>query len=293
MEHQHREVVVPHIAKLGEGPVWNVHEHSIMWLDILSSRIHTFYPLEQKHKVLQLDQMPGAIALRKNGGIIAALQNGFGYVDPESGAVTLLADPESKLPGNRFNDGKCDPAGRFWAGSMSLSEEKGAGSLYTLDKDHSVSLKIKDVTISNGLAWSPDHKTLYYIDTPTSQIVAYDYDINTGQIANGKVVINVSSEDGYPDGMTIDTEGKLWVAHWAGWQVIRYDPGTGDILTRIKLPVANVTCCTFGGGNLDDLYITTASKDISAEELKGQPLAGSLFVVKNCGYKGFLPFEFG
>ena len=287
------ELVVDHTSKLGEGPVWDAHNERLLWLDILQKEIHHFYTKTGVHKTFRLDQMPGAIVLTKEGGIIGALQHGFARIDLEKETVTPIIDPEAAITENRFNDGKCDPDGRFWAGTMSLSEAHGAGTLYTLERDLSVTEKIKGVTISNGLSWSPDHKTVYYIDTPTCEIVAYDYNRVDGSIRNKKTVIRVLSEDGYPDGMTIDTEGMLWVAHWAGWQVIRYDPYSGNILTRIKLPVANVTCCTFGGTGLDDLYITTARKDISEEYLKKQPLAGSLFVVRNCGYKGFLPFQFG
>jgi len=150
---------------------------------------------------------------------------------------------------------------------------------------------IANVSISNGLAWSVDHRTLYYIDSPTRQIVAFDFDDGRGAISNRRVVIQLGEEEGFPDGMTIDKEGMLWVGHWGGWQVARWNPQTGKKLLQIKLPVAKVTSCTFGGDLLQDLYITTAKVDLTANELREQPLAGSLFVVPNCG-EGLPPFEF-
>ena len=204
----------------------------------------------------------------------------------------MLANPEQHLPGNRFNDGRCDPAGRFWAGTMALSEEEGAGNVYMMDQDGHVSTKIKDVTISNGLAWSADKKTLYYIDTPTHEIVAFDFDLTSGKISNKRAVIKIAKEEGSPDGMTIDSEDMLWIAHWGGWQVTRWDPRTGRQLNRIALPVSKVTSCTFGGDTLEDLYITTASVDLTEQEMKEQPLAGALFVVHNSGVKGRPSIEY-
>jgi len=206
--------------------------------------------------------------------LLRPLQNGFAFIDRASGEVKMIANPENHLPCNRFNDGKCDPAGRFWAGTMSLSEEPNAGNVYVLENKLAHTKTIEDVTISNGMAWSLDHQTFYYIDTPTLEIVAYDY------------------EEGYPDGMTIDNECMFWIAHWDGWQVTRWDPNTGEKLYRIKLPVAKVTSCTFGGENLEDLYITSAKIGLTKEELEKQPLAGSLFVMRNCEFKGMPAFEF-
>ena len=189
------------------------------------------------------------------------------------------------LPGNRFNDGKCDPAGRFWAGTMSISNMPCAGSLYVLEKDGTVKTKITGVTCSNGMAWSPDDKTLYYIDTPTRQVVAYKYDTKNGDITDGRVAISIPEEKGSPDGMTIDTEGMLWIALWDGWKVIRYNPYTSEQLYEVTLPVSRVTSCVFGGDDMDDLYITSAREGLSDSDLKEQPLAGSLFVIRKSGFE--------
>ena len=286
------ELVVDHTCLLGEGPVWNSSEQSIMWIDVLNGMIHTYHPASKACEIFDAGRMIGAIALRRSGGLIAAVKDGFAMINTEYGTNVSITDPEIHLPQNRFNDGKCDPAGRFWAGTMSLTEDTGAGSLYLLEPSLSVSSCIQDVTISNGMAWSMDNKTYYYIDTPTMEVVAYDYDIITGKITNRRVAIKVPQEEGYPDGMTIDTEGMLWIAHWDGWQVARWDPDTGQKLMSIKFPVARVSCCTFGGENFEDLYVTTAKKELSEQELKEQPLAGALFVIKNCGFKGIAPFDF-
>jgi len=277
---------------LAEGPLWDVKRKAICWIDILNGRFHEYSSLNQSHKAIELGQMIGSFAFCTDGNLIAALQNGFVFVDRETGKQIPIADPEKHLPNSRFNDGKCDPAGRFWAGTMSLSEDTGAGSLYVLDSDLKCSRKIKGVTISNGMAWSADRKTFYYSDTPTLAITAFDYDELSGEISNRRTIITIAEKEGYPDGMTIDNEGMLWIAHWNGWQVTRWNPNTGIKLLSIKLPVAKVTSCTFGGENFDDLYITSAKVDLTEQELKVQPLAGSLFVIKQSGFSGWPAFEF-
>ena len=286
------EVVVKHTCLLGEGPVWDAKRQTICWVDILKGEIHEFSPEQKTLRTIPVHQMIGAVALCTNGNFVAALQNGLGFVDRESGEVSIVSDPEVHLPNNRFNEGKCDTEGRFWAGTMSLSEEESAGSLYIAGKDLSVTKKIAGVTISNGMAWSVKHGKFYFIDTPTFEVATYDYDKTTASIKNRKTAIKVPEEDGHPDGMTIDNEGMLWIAHFNGWQVTRWNAETGQKLHTVKLPVSQVTSCTFGGANLDDLYITTASKELSEEQLQEQPLAGSLFVVRNCGFTGLPAFMF-
>jgi len=293
MNQQKWEVVLHHTSLLGEGPVWDPTTKSILWVDIERGEIHRFSPENKVHNTMQIGQMVGAIALRASGGLIAALQRSFATVDIDKQTLHPIIDPEIHLPDNRFNDGKCDPAGRFWAGTMDyVSGKTGAGSLYTLHTDMSVVTRIQGVSCSNGLVWSADHRVLYYIDTPTRQVVAYDYDIATGGITNKKVVITIPASDGYPDGMTIDTEGMLWVACWDGWKVSRWDPNTGKLLQDISLPASRITSCTFGGPGLKDLYITSAKTGLNAQQLKDQPLAGSLFVMKDSGFAGHAPFAF-
>lgn len=286
------EPVITHTCVLGEGPVWDQTRKLVYWVDIPKGHIHQFSTTTGVHRVIPVHQLAGAVALCKNGSLIAALQHGFAFIDPETCNIKMIADPEEHLPHNRFNDGKCDPAGRFWAGTLSFPEDSPVGSLYMLSNDLSVTKKADGITVSNGMAWSLDHQTFYYIDTPTFEVVAYNYHNDSGIISNKKTVIKVPKEDGYPDGMTIDDEGMLWIAHWGGWQLTRWDPRSGEKIFHISMPVAKVTSCTFGGENLGDLYITSASKDLTEEELQRQPLAGSLFVIRGCGFRGVDAFEF-
>lgn len=286
------DVVINHKSLLAEGPVWDDKRKTICWVDILNGVIHEYSAEQKIHTTIPVHQMVGSIAVCANGNFIAALQNGFAFIDRISGGLKMIADPENHLPNNRFNEGKCDPAGRFWAGTMSLSEEPQAGSVYVMQNDLLPTKKIGEVSISNGMAWSLDHNTFYYIDTPTLEIIAYDYDKTNGHITNKRMIIKIEAGEGYPDGMTIDNEGMLWIAHWDGWQVTRWDPDSGKKLHAIKLPVAKITSCTFGGENFEDLYIASARVELNEEELKQQPLAGSLFVLRNCGFKGMPAFEF-
>ncbi len=286
------DVVVNHTCLLGEGPVWDNQNDRILWVDILRGDIHAFYPDTRIFKTFNTGKLIGSIAIRSRGGLIAALQDGFALIDMEKMQIEPLKNPEAHLPNNRFNDGKCDPSGRFWAGTMPLSEDKKSGSVYAIDRDFLVTKKIEGVTISNGMSWSKDHTLFYYIDTPTFEVAAYDFNKQTGNISNKRTIITIPKEHGYPDGMAIDSEGMVWIAHWNGWQVTRWNPVTGEQLHHISLPVAKVTSCTFGGKSLDDLYITTASKDLTKDELKQQPFAGSTFVIRNCGYTGLPAFPF-
>lgn len=280
MNHNQWETVLDHTCQLGEGPVWDAPNERLLWVDILAGEIHSLSVRSREHRVFATGQMVGAITLEPSGKLLAAMQHGFYEVSLEHQQLRQIVDPEAHLPQNRFNDGKSDPAGRFWAGTMSLTMEPGAGKLYMLDQNRNVKVQIEPVTCSNGLAWSHDQKLFYYIDTPTRQVVAYDFDLESGTIQNKRVVIEIPAEAGFPDGMCIDAAGMLWVALWDGWKVVRYNPATGQALSHISLPAARITSCAFGGSRLQDLYITSASTGLSPEQLTQQPLAGSLFVVK-------------
>ncbi|MEO8764180.1 MAG: SMP-30/gluconolactonase/LRE family protein [Ginsengibacter sp.] len=292
MSQSHWEVVTKHSCLLGEGPVWDKKEKRIIWIDIINGEIQYFYPGSNEHNTCKTGHMLGAVALKRTGGMIGAAKGGFATIDLNNGATHIICKVETHLPGNRFNDGKCDAAGRFWAGTMSMSNMPHAGSLYTLEKDGTTHTKLTAVSCSNGIAWSPDNTTLYYIDSPTRQVVAYEYDIVNGNIIRGRVVIDIPEGEGFPDGMTIDTEGMLWIAIWDGWKVARYNPLSGEQLHEIILPVSQVTSCIFGGDTLNDLYITSAREGLSEEDLKEQPMAGCLFVIKNCGFNGIDAFEY-
>ena len=274
------------LSQLGEGPVWDDRTGTLLWVDIIRGHVHLLKTATAAYRRLDLGEMVGVVALRENGHLIAGIRSGIADVDILTGTVTRRFAPESHLPDNRFNDGKCDPAGRFWAGTMPLSASRPDGSLYLVGKEGSLHRMITGVTISNGLAWSTDRKKMYYIDTPTFEVACFDYDEATGSIDRRRTAFKIPRSAGAPDGMTIDAEGMLWVAHWGGWQVTRWDPTTGAMIDKIKLPVSNVTSCTFGGPDLRDLYITSAREGLTSAQLEAQPLAGSLFVIKQSDWKG-------
>ena len=268
-------------AQIGEGALWDSERELLYWIDISNGEIHLFNPADGADRlVANVGQYIGTVVQRAGGGLLAAMQRGLYFVN-EDGALTQICDPEKGKPRNRFNDGKCDPAGRFWAGTMPIDcMEPKVGSLYRLDSSLTVTKMLDGITISNGIIWSPDHKTMYYADTPTGVVEAFDYDINSGDISNRRTVIRIANGEGGPDGITIDSEGMLWVAQWGGWKVGRYDPADGKLLDEVRVPAAQVSSCAFGGSNLDELFITTARIGITEANLKSQPLAGSLYRVK-------------
>jgi sugar lactone lactonase YvrE len=276
------ELILDAMAVLGEGPCWDHRSGLLYWVDIAAKKIHAYDPRSGKDQAVQLDQMVGTAVPRQSagGGVIAALERGLHLLDLETAKLSLLDDPERGMENNRFNDGKCDAAGRFWAGTMNRNEEGPTGSLYCLEHGRPARKALGGLTISNGLGWSPDGRTMYHIDTPTRQVVAYDFDAVRGEISRGRTVVTIPAEDGYPDGMTVDAEGMLWIAHWGGGQVSRWNPQLGKRLTVIKIPAECVSACTFGGPELDELYITTARIGQTEENLAKQPHAGGLFRVK-------------
>ena len=261
-------------------------------MDIDEGEVHVLDPAGGSVLTIIVGQKVGTVVPRASGGLMLAVENGFAEMSLQTGETKVLYDPEADLPDNRFNDGKCDPAGRFWAGTMSLRRKRGAANLYCMDTDLSVRRMLTGVTTSNGLVWSLDHTMMYYIDTPTRQATAFDYDRDTGQIANPRPAIKVPPETGRPDGMTIDSEGMLWVAHFEGARVTRWDPKTGEAILVIPVPALRVTSCAFGGESLDELYITTARMRSTAEELQQYPHAGGVFRAKP-GVRGVRSFEFG
>lgn len=265
---------------LGEGLCWSEQEKVFYWIDIDACLIHRICPKSYEMESADVGQMIGTVSLVEDGRLIVGLDNGIGFYHFGKRELCLFANPESHLPSNRMNDGKASPDGKFWVGSLSKEGEKTAGGLYMLDSDGSIQKKRNQVGCSNGIAWDTDKKVMYYIDTYTQKIDAYDYDSDNGVISNQRVIVKVEEEDGWPDGMTIDREGMLWVAHWGGSAVIRYNPNTGEKLLKIDVPASQVTSCAFGGEEMDDLYITTARVDLSDEQLEKEPLAGSLFHYK-------------
>lgn len=285
------ELVLDAGALLGEGPCWDARSQQLFWVDIEGFELHITDPAIRLDRVIDVGQHVGAVAIRKSGGVMLALREGFAHLDLEIEALTIIHDPERHLPENRFNDGKCDPAGRFWAGTMALSAAPGCGSLYCLDTDLTVHHRMAEVSISNGMAWSLDERTMYYIDSLAHSVSAFDYDKATGEIAHRRDVIHIPHEMGTPDGMTIDIEGMLWVALWDGSRVCRWNPQTGELLETVVLPVTRPTSCAFGGPDLDILYITSASTRLDEKTLASQPLAGGLFMC-HPGVRGLPAGEF-
>eukprot|EP01112_Ceratiomyxa_fruticulosa_P016863 TRINITY_DN5152_c0_g1_i1.p1 TRINITY_DN5152_c0_g1~~TRINITY_DN5152_c0_g1_i1.p1 ORF type:complete len:290 (-),score=65.00 TRINITY_DN5152_c0_g1_i1:23-892(-) len=287
---EYKVELIPDVhAQLGEGPNWIVRDQVLLWVDIDKMTVNFFDPKNNTHKEIQLDSKVGTAVTRKHGGgVVVAIQKGLANLDVETGRYEVFASPEEHIPSNRFNDGKCDIRGRFWAGTMdSTASGAPVGALYTLETDgKTLTKKVSDVGISNGLTWSLDHKTMYYIDSPLRRIDAFDYNVETGEIANRRTIINVPKGEGIPDGMTIDEEGKLWVALWEGSAITRWDPVTGNSLLKIPLPAKRITSASFGGPDLSELYVTSASK--------GDPYPnGALFRITNLGVKGVPEPQFG
>jgi sugar lactone lactonase YvrE len=281
------EVVVALGAELGEGPVWDARSGRLVWVDILGRRIHATDPATGETQSMDTPLHVGAVAPRAGGGFVAALQNGFWVVG--DGPARLIREVAEARPGLRFNDGKCDPAGRFWAGTMAYDGQTGAGSLYRLDGQGGIACVIGGVTISNGLAWSRDGSTMYYVDSPLRRIDAFTYDSATGEATERRTTIRIPPEQGTPDGMTIDEDDGLWVVLPGAGAVHRYVDGRLDAVVR--LPVSHPTSCTFGDADLGTLFITSAREDFSPAERAAQPLAGALFRVRP-GFRGRLPDVF-
>lgn len=280
------ELVLDAKALLGEGAIWHAQKQLLYWIDIDPGLVHIYDPATNQDRTLSLGQPVGTIVPRAKGGAMVALRDGFAALDLESGKLEMWSNPEAGS-GNRFNDGKCDPRGRFWAGTIG----KGA-ALWRLDPDRSTTRMVEGVECSNGIAWSLDRKTMWYIDTPTNRVDAFDYDDATGKISKRRPLVTVPREQGFPDGSTLDAAGNLWVALWDGWAVVCYDTKTGKELRRIPVPVKKITSCAFGGRDFETLYITTSRHGIKPEGDPQQPLAGGLF---KCvpGVKGLPAPEFG
>lgn len=285
------ELVLDAQAKLGEGPFWHGRERVLYWVDIESKILNIFDPRDRTNRRIHLPSRVGTAAPTRGRDILVALEDGIYRLNTESEALSKIVDPEPDRADNRFNDGKCSPEGRFWAGTMSLERKIGAANLYCLHPDGRIEKKLTDITTSNGLAWSADGTTMYYIDTKKQNVRAFDYDPATGNIANERVIIEVPEEMGHPDGMTIDSEGTLWVALFYGGGVSRWDPVTGTLIEKYDVGAKNVTACTFGGDDLSTLYITTARAGTSAEELTHYPSAGGVFALEP-GVSGQPAFEF-
>jgi sugar lactone lactonase YvrE len=284
------ELLVDARAEVGEGPVWDDARERLLWVDILAGRLHTCDPVTGDDSWRDVGQPLGAVGLRARGGLVLALRDGFALLEP-SGELRLVAEVEADVPANRMNDGACDRAGRFWAGTMAFDPVPGAGSLYRLDPDLTVTKVLGDVTISNGVGWSPDDRTMYYVDSPTQSIDAFDYDAATGVIENRRALVAVPEELGFADGLTVDAEGFLWVAVFGGGRLHRYAPD-GSLERTVRLPVEQPTKPAFGGPGLAELYVTSAWHGLSDAERERQPSAGGVLRLRP-GVSGVVANRFG
>lgn len=228
---------------------------------------------------LELPERIGFAVPAVDGTWRIGLQSGIYAFNPADGALEQLHNPEPDRPDNRFNDGKCDPQGRLWAGTMSTCGQKETGALY-LFRNGACDRMVAPVTVSNGLAWDMSRNAFYYIDSPTRKVAVYDYNPESGDISNPRTLWSVPEGWGFPDGMTIDTDGNLWVAFYGGHGVACVDPQSGTVVGKVEVPAPNVTSCTFGGHDLDILYMTTARAGMDKEQLESYPLAGNVFAVR-------------
>jgi sugar lactone lactonase YvrE len=271
----------------GEGPIW--WNNSLYYVDIEGKAIIRLNPDSEAETVWEFSERIGCIAPCNNGQLLYAGDNGISIFDPQTNKSSSIIDPESHLPDNRFNDGKCDPYGRFWGGTISLKKIQGSAALYCLDSQQNIEKKLEGLTNSNGLAWSQDKKRFFHIDTPSRIIQAYAFDIDTSKISKLATIVDTEALgfDSSPDGMTIDEQDNLWVAFCHGGCVACFDSKSGDLLQTIKIPAIETTACTFGGQTLNRLFITTGIKKGYSEKH-----AGKIFVIDGLPIKGTPAFTY-
>ena len=270
---------------LGEGPIWHPEEKRLYWCDNLKPAVHRYDPATKNEIVWPLEKQVGSIVFRDSGGIVAGMECGFCFLDPVAGTIETIVDPEAEISGNRLNDGKCDRAGRYWCGSMDAALKNATAALYRLDADFSCHRMDEGFTVSNGIAFSPDDKVMYFSDSRADTVYAYDFDLDSGALENRRVFISTKEIAGRVDGATVDTEGFYWCAHIHGGEIARYDPD-GRLERTIPLPVRYPTMCTFGGDDFDTLYVTSSTKFLAPGEAARQPLAGALFAIHDVGANG-------
>lgn len=264
-------------SQWGEGPIW--WNDSLYYVDIEGKKVIRYNPADGSEQTWDVGERVGTVVPREAGGFVIAGDNGFYFLDESNGSLQAIGDPEPDKENNRFNDGKCSPDGRFFAGTISLVKKTGDARLYRLDPDKTIHEIFGPVTNSNGIIWSADGATCYYIDTPRREVLAFDYE--DGQLHNLRSVVDTGAIDASPDGMTIDADGNLWVAFCHGACVVCYSPETGEEIRRVDLPCLETTACAFGGPDLTDLYVTTGIHKTEVEEH-----AGRLLVIRDLGIKG-------
>ena len=263
-------------SELGEGPFWDSKRSRLHWVDIIGKKIISQNLDGSNIHALEVDGNPGCVVLSDEGTMVAGVDNQISSFDGGGNLLKVLADTKEGS-GLRFNDGKCDPTGRFWIGSMDRKEKNKLGSLYSWNSIEGLVNREQGVTVSNGMGWSPDNALFYYIDSPTRKVSVYDFDLLTGGIKNKRTFISFSEEDGFPDGMTIDADGRLWVAFWGGSKIMCIDAQSKRVEEVIQFPVSKITSCAFGGEQMDQLFVTSAKVQVSEVD---EPMAGKTFVIE-------------
>lgn len=271
---------IPSQCFLGEGPLWIAQLGCFFWVDIEKGNLHRYHLASEKLEIRNFPHRLAVVLEGQKGKLFLGLDRKLVRYDWETEEIEELCSVEEDQTLNRFNDGKVDPKGRVWIGTLSTLFTEGAGSLYRIGPDLQPEVQLKNLTISNGMAWTADQKTFYFIDTPTKKIQEFAFDPETGEIKFRRIAVEIPEGLGFPDGMCIDREGMLWVAHYGGSGVYRWNPTTGELLDKIELPVPHVTSCCFGGDDLDVMLITTAQENLSPEDLKKYPQSGDVFLVK-------------
>ncbi len=267
-------------ATTGEGAIWHPDRQSLFWVDIEGKTLYEYLPDRKDCRKWTFDRMVTTVVPETANSVVVALQDEIIRVNLSDGSHTSIAKIDDGGRKYRFNDGKCDPQGRLWVGTMTMGAPRGSAELYTIDGKGTVTPRLSGITISNGIVWTADRQTMYYNDTPTGRVARYGYDAATGDVMYDGIAVSIPKGTGGPDGMAIDSNGNIWVAQWGGSGVYCYNPGTGELVTKIDVPAPNVASCAFGGEKLDILYITTARAGLSAEKLAANPLSGSLFYCK-------------
>ena len=278
--------------RLGEGPLWDDHRQRLFFVDINARQLHYYDEQQQQHGYYQFHRMPSALGVLHDRSLLVALEDCLARFVPETNELTTMWEMDIDTEQVRTNDAKVGPDGCYYLGTMDRKKKHPVAALYRIAPDGKFTCLLSHRTISNGITWSSDHRTMYYIDSPTRTVQAYDFDTTSGTIAHSRTLVEVSDREGIPDGMTIDTENHLWVAHNGAGYVARYHGHTGVLLAKVNVPAPHVSDCTFGGADYQTLYITTARDGLSDEQLRQYPQSGSLFAVRP-PWSGRATFSFG
>lgn len=278
------------VTALGEGPFWEAKTGRVLYVDILGKAVLAYDTRSGHTEQWSTPEMVSAVFPAASGGYVLTLEHSVARCDARMRFLETVCELGDG-PGNRLNDAKCDARGRMWLGSMNKDVRDASAALYRLDVDHSLTRVRDEVVVSNGIAWSPDSKVMYYTDTQTYRLDAFDYDLATASIANRRIVISLPYDNGFSDGMAVDVEGFIWLALWRGAKVVRIDPSKGRIVEEIPVPAYLATSVCFAGPDLSDLYITSATCELTDEQKGRYPLSGKLFKVRT-GTRGLVAAGF-